>query len=403
MFPISPTEMNARSPKKRPLTAVLLASCMAVASMASLNAENAYWTEYGSLPIYVEQNNYGKTQTLKFVEYQNESLVAELEMPNPDGTVTIAEVSQPATEGLVKTLSFKLENFRQASDLAEAGNLEDALELMRPEVYPLVKFYMIPESFAQLHQPIRSLIDTLVNAGEYAEAEDLVQRIALDQVSPEYSFSAVRLMNAFLLAKDFDGAARMAERLPVHDIYTGNIMPVINTADALRGAGQYDAVIPLYQDIKQAVPEDKQRDIDMWLAYSLVLADRLEEGQAIIDSLREPKPKEKQFSLYKLLQGSNEYRRGNFDLALDTLTRGFVRAQTSYSWVPEMMFLIGDCYRHSGDITAARNVWTEITILYPDVPWADRSNESLAQLPAVVESDDSTDAAAAESADASES
>jgi len=63
------------------------------------------------------------------------------------------------------------------------------------------------------------------------------------------------------------------------------------------------------------------------------------------------------------------------------LTRGFVRAQTSYVWVPEMLYLIGDCYKQAEDPIAARNVWFEITVLYPDSPWAKRAAESLSELP----------------------
>ena len=119
----------------------------------------------------------------------------------------------------------------------------------------------------------------------------------------------------------------------------------------------------------------------MWLAYCLVLADRVDEATPMIEALEEPKPSERLFSLYKLLQGSRAHRGENYGQALDVLTRGFVRAQTSYDWVPEMLYLIGDCYARSEDKLAARNVWTEIAILYPESPWATSAESSLAQLP----------------------
>ena len=365
----------------RPIRSFLIASCIGLASASLLQAENSYWAEFGAKPVFVEQNNYGNVQTLKFVDYKNEMLMAEVEMNNPDGTKSVAEISQPVSDAMVKTLSFQLKDFKKAVRLVDNGNFTGALEFMRPEVYPLVKFHLVPESFNQLHNPVRKLIDTLVDAGEYAEAEDLVNRIALEKVSPKYSNSAIRLMNAYLQAEDFDGSARIANSLPVEGQYSRNIRSVLDTADALRGAGNYDAVIPLYRAIQEAVPVNVKRNVDMWLAYSLVLADQLDEATEILESLDEPDPKDELFSLYKLLEGSREYRKENYSEALDTLTRGFVRAQTSYSWVPEMLFLIGDCYQRAGDNLAARNVWTEVSILYPDVPWASRANESLTKLP----------------------
>ena len=101
----------------------------------------------------------------------------------------------------------------------------------------------------------------------------------------------------------------------------------------------------------------------------------------MIDSMEEPEAKDRLFSLYKLLQGSREHRNGNYGDALDVLTRGFVRAQTSYVWVPEMLYLIGDCYARAEDSTAACNVWSEITVLYPESPWSTRAAESLSKLP----------------------
>jgi TolA-binding protein len=46
-----------------------------------------------------------------------------------------------------------------------------------------------------------------------------------------------------------------------------------------------------------------------------------------------------------------------------------------------MLYLIGDCYVQAEDTIAAKNVWSEITVLYPNSPWATRAAESLSQLP----------------------
>ena len=189
-------------------------------------------------------------------------------------------------------------------------------------------------------------------------------------------------MNAFVAAEKYDQAAKIAATLPVTGNYAANISPLLNTADALRGAGNYEAVIPLYKTIEPAVPEDLRKNIRMWLAYSLVLSDRLDEATPIIDALEEPAQKNQLFSLYKLLHGSREHSKGNYDKALDILTRGFVRAQTSYTWVPEMLYLIGDCYARTEDTIAARNVWIEVTILYPDSAWAPKAQTALEKLPA---------------------
>jgi len=357
---------------KRMLTLVF---AVAVAQTATTAQEvNLYWIEYGNEPVLIQQKNNGGAQTLKFISFKDGMLVAELEGG-------VGEISLPVSESMVRTLRLDNSKMPEIERMIRRGSFTPALDLLRPKAYPLIKFHQVPESFAQLHMPILSLIDTLIKAKEYNEAYDLLNRIQLDKVGIKYSQSAISLMRAYLRDGDSDKVAEMTKIIPVEGQYTVNIRPIVDAADALRAAGKYEAVIPLYRQIETVVPDEVKKNVQMWLAYCLVLADRVDEASPMIEALEEPKPNERLFSLYKLLQGSRAHRSENYGQALDLLTRGFVRAQTSYDWVPEMLYLIGDCYARSEDKLAARNVWTEIAILYPESPWAKSAESSLAQLP----------------------
>ncbi len=366
-----PQTLKSRS-MRHTLKAILLSATML--SPLSAQEVNSFWIEYGAQPVLIQQNNNGATQTLKFVAFKDGMLVAELEGG-------VGEVSLPVSESMVKSLRLENSQMPEINQMIASQNYTGALTLLRPKAYPLIKFHQVPESFTQLHVPIRTLIDTLIKAGEFSEAEDVLSRIDLSKVGIKYSESTIRLMNAYIMGGNIETGAKLANSLPVEGAYAVNIGSIVNAADSLRAAGEYEAVIPLYREIEKVVPEETKDNVRMWLAYCLVLADRVDEASPMIDALEEPDPKDRLFSLYKLLQGSREHRNGNYGNALDVLTRGFVRAQTSFDWVPEMLFLIGDCYARSEDTVAARNVWTEIAILYPDSPWAGRAESSLAELP----------------------
>ena len=359
----------------------LLCGLVTATGIQSGYADNVHWQEHANQPVYVEQNNNGRKQILKFIGYADNMLQAELVLKNPDGTTTTAEISLPVSENMAQTLTFNLKNRVQADLMLDQGNFEGALQLLRPDIYPLVKYNQLPSIFVDLHTPVRKLLDTLVNAGEYAEAEDLFKRIKLSAVDINYSNSAVRLMNAYLLANEPAASARVAQRLPFEVGYESNIQPTLEAADQIRSAGFYEDAIPIYQAIRPNTSFEEKEQVDLWLAYSLVLADRVEEGTVLMDSLEEPSPSEELFSLYKLLEGSRAYRKGDYMQALDTLTRGFVRAQTSYSWVPEMLYRIGDCYARAEDPMAARNVWSEITLLYPESSWYQSASAAIDALP----------------------
>lgn len=339
-------------------------------------AENEYWLEYGSDQVPVKQIDGNAERILNFVHYKGNRLYMELEIEG--GT---AEISRPLSESMIRTLRLEIPEMELANELIFEENYYGAAELLRPKAYPLIRFHKVPELFIELHTPVRALISSLINSRNYSEAEDILSRISLEHVDIKYSKLAINLLNAYLSEQNYDGATRVVNRLPLDGIYSENIDYIIRVANILRGADKYRAVIPLYRRAKQYVSGQVYVEIQMWLAYSLILNDEIEEASVIIDGLDEPNPEDSLFSLFKLLQGSREYRKENYDRALDVLTRGFVRAQTAYTWVPEMLYLIGDCYAKNKDLNAARNVWTELTILYPDSLWAANATESLDKLP----------------------
>jgi len=369
-FPLPTLHMSSQIKKIRSLA--LLCAGLSVAPLFG----NQYWDQYGAQAVSIQQNNNGAVQTLKFVDYKDGMLIAQL-----DGGV--GEISLPVNDYLVSTLRLNLGSLSRVPAMMEQQNYVGVLTLLRPTVYPLIKFHKVPDSFTQLHTPIQTLFEALLKSDNLEEAQFLLSKLDLPQAPNRYSQIAIGIMNAYLAKGNYSQAAQIAQNLPVSGQYASNIRPVIDAADALRGAGEYEAVIPLYQRIEGAVADNLKGNVRMWLAYSLVLADRVDEASPMIDAMEQPDPKDRQFSLYQLLHGSRAHRQGDYNLALDVLTRGFVKAQASYAWVPEMLYLIGDCYARSAKETAARNVWTEIVTLYPNSPWAQRAQESLDQLPPV--------------------
>ena len=270
------------------LNIVLLAAIITSPLVADYT--NVYWTKYGNNPVLIQQRSNGSSQTLKFVAFKDGMLVAELEGG-------VGEISLPVSESMVRTLRLDNSKMPEIERMIRRGSFTPALNLLRPKAYPLIKFHQVPDSFTQLHAPIRSLINTLIKAKEYKEAHDLLNRVRLDKVGIKYSQSAIALMRAYLREGDYDKVAKMTEIIPVEGQYAVNIRPIVDAANALRAAGKYEAVIPLYRQIKTVVSDDVKKNVHMWLAYCLVLADRVDEATPMIEALEEPKPNERLFSL----------------------------------------------------------------------------------------------------------
>ena len=337
-----------------------------IASFISSTANgNPYWYQYGESPVLMEYSNNGATQTLNFLYYKKGMLVAEI-----DGG--FGEVSMPVGVQMARQLKVNIPGIAKARSLVNQGNQVGALKILRKSVYPLIKFSRLPEEFSQLHSANILLLESLIQAEKLAEAKYLLAKIPLESTSLQYSEKAIELLNKYTLIRDWDSVIEMTRSIPHKDDYAVNIKVIMNSADNLRSAGKFNAVIPIYQSIQEDIDPSLQKNLQIWLAYSLVLADRQKEATSLIDSIEKPNIEDKIFSLYQLLIGARAHRDKDYSKALDLLTRGFVRAQTSYSWVPEKLFLIGDCYLQIGDSIAAKNVWKELTILYPNSPWVDQ-------------------------------
>ena len=122
-------------------------------------ADNPYWADLGTKPVYVEQSNGRAKNKLKLIDFKDNMLVTEMTL---DGN--LAEMSLLANESLFKTLQFNLPEMRQANNLIRNDNYAGVVKLLRPVVYPLVKFSQVPELFTQLHSPLRALIDSLISS-----------------------------------------------------------------------------------------------------------------------------------------------------------------------------------------------------------------------------------------------
>ncbi|MAS64725.1 MAG: hypothetical protein CL815_05840 [Coraliomargarita sp.] len=329
---------------------------------------NSYWYQYGESPVLMEYSNNGAMQTLNFLYYKEGMLVAEI-----DGG--FGEVSMPVGEQMARQLKVSIPGITKAKSLVNKGNLIGALKILRKSVYPLIKFSRLPEEFTQLHSANKILLRSLIQSDKLDEAKYLLAKIPLEYASLQYSELAIELLNKYTLIKDWDSVIEITRSLPHKNDHAANIKVIMDSADKLRSAGRYDAVILLYQSIQKDMDTSLQKNLQIWLAYSLVLADRQKEASSIIDGIEKPNIEDDIFSLYQLLIGARAHRSGDYTKALDLLTRGFVRTQTSYSWVPEHLYLIGDSYLQSGDSIAAKNVWKELTILYPKSPWAGKVTE----------------------------
>ena len=249
--------------------------------------------------------------------------------------------SVDATPKLAEEMSLIFEEGRKLSPLLAAKNFKEALPLLRKAVYPLLRFAGLPEEFGQVHQPIESLLEGLIETGNLDEAVYLVR-----------TYPAV-VKQAILRPR------------------------ILDLLDRLRADGKYEDILPAYEKLStQASEPDLQALAKMWTIYCDGQLGDLEKAKAGLSRLQVPEAGTGSFYLYQFVRGFLQYKQDKFAEALDSMSRGLVYAKPTESWIPEATYYIAECYRQTEKFDAALGAYQEIFKLNGESNWGRQASEA---------------------------
>lgn len=352
--------------------ALSLASALIVMPTYASEYENPFWEAHANQPILAKLINGQKQQSITLKGYQDSILTAEISING-----SVAEVGMPANAVLARQLRIPVPEMQAIHQLIRNKKYAEALEKIRPSAYPLLKYSALPSDYKVVHQLLFTLLQTLIENQQLNEADDLIQRIALQQAPLGYSRIALRLINAQIQMGYHVTASERLASLPLDGQKSQNMPFFIKSVHALRDAQQFKLAIPLYQSIEKKLADETRVSIRLWLSYCYARIGEKAASQKLLLSHRIKNKKATNFPLYKLVDGTNAYQTEKYHEALDHLSMGFVYSQSSDEWVPEMLYVMGDCYLKTGNSIGARNVWREITQLYKNTPWFSRAQYAL--------------------------
>lgn len=253
------------------------------------------------------------------------------------------ELIVPITEETWRGLRPVIENAGKIDRMLRGGDYKEAMPLLRPALYPYLKFSTLPDEFTQVHELIATLFLNLSRNGLHGEM--------------------VRLLD------QYPQVARQQE-----------LMPMLTEAlDQVRAEGQFALPAGIYGKLAELDGPMKERATAMQ-AYCQAMAGDVATAKATLGKLPELKPGSAAFSEKLLAQGVVSLKQGEPGQALDAMSRGLVHANPTVGWLPEATFHIASAYREIGNFEAALGACEEIFKLDLNPLWSKKSREVHAEL-----------------------
>lgn len=359
----------------------ILVACLTLTALAPVfgQVQVDYFEEFAREPVPVVNRSIGVTseQKLWLVGEDQGDLLLRVTPARPEGEIGFPKDS----EGLLLQVLLPEETYEGVTKIAQ-GKLEEGIMLMRPTMYPLIQYLNLPTSAINIHPTVERFVYALVNTpGHENEANEVIRRIPLTEVPPEFTVHALTLVTRLVEVGDKESALRLLNRIPMDEENQRMLDLVMSFADRMRQENNLDEALFLYDRIQQAEGTEAATLATLWSAYCNVEQNRLQMAEIFVDEAGDFGPEDRAYSLARLVNAKVQLKDQDFTDAMKEAAQGVVAADVGYNWMPELTFTVGECYENLEQPDTAREVFNEVILFYPDSAWAEAAKESLGRLP----------------------
>lgn len=294
----------------------------------------------------------------------------ELEL-RPIGEAGAARVIVPlADAGRFRLQPILPEDFAAARERAAEGDYAAAIELMRPTVYPWVRFLEVPAELLPIHEPVRDFIHALLVAGKLDEAVALLRVLPLDRLDGAYFDLALQAVTRLIDGGRGGEALVFLRGLPVTAQTEGWFPRLFALAARLRTADRLAEALAVYERILAVPGSEWAVRARLWTAYVQVRLGRADEAARMLAARPVPSRNEREYSLHQLVLARIALAEGDSAAALDAAAPGVVYARIDDDWAAELRWIVGQAYEASARPDVALGIYGEIQVFYPGSLWA---------------------------------
>lgn len=276
-----------------------------------------------------------------------------------------------------KRFSFKWvqnKDYQEGLRLLQLQDWEGAISVLRPHIYPLVKFLKLAE--VDFDVPVGIYLNALVESEKWNESLDLLGVVPLkDLVNIDHKL-LLEIFKANLRAKQINRVMFLANQLKI--LEKNDLQ--MQFANELRIQDYFPEALLMYQSLFQITDFSNATECQLWFYYC-----KLKQGinpslKNQISALKPIDRSQKEYSLYRLLQGQVASIEEQYKKAILLLSEGLVYANLELSWVPELLYTTAKIYQKLEKTTAAKDIYQQVILFFKDSIWAKRSQEVLEKI-----------------------
>lgn len=301
----------------------------------------------------------------------------ELEL-RPVGESGAARVLVPlADAGRFRLQLLLPADFATARERISEGNYGAAIELMRPTVYPMVRFLEVPPEILPIHELVRDFTTALLVAGNLNEGVALLRRMPLASLEPGFFDLALQAVTRLIENGRTGEAMNLLRGLPLSAATESWFPRLFSLAAQLRSTDRLPEALAVYEKILAVPGTPWALRARLWTAYGNVRLGRVDDARAVLASSPAPDREQREFSLHQLVLARIELASEDKLGALDAAAPGVVYSRIDDDWAAELRWIVGQSYEAAGKPQVAKGIYEEIQIFYPGSPWARVAQERL--------------------------
>lgn len=322
--------------------------------------------KYGAEPVPATQIN-GPNQFSPIILLDLTAGGLVMKYPNLESPITIPE--DQLTFAVAYRPQMDAEKYNQ---LVEEGKQDEALEMIREEVYPLLKFVRVDPQTVRIHSLVIRLLDDLIAAGEINEAATIMESFPRSRLTGIFREQAVQVADELVVDGQIDRAYDLVKQFPLGPGQMEFAPVYLDLANEFRLRGEWEKSRNLYKDVQLASSPTETPEAFLWEAYI-----HLQEGRdfmvdGVLDQFGNLNSQSRFFSLRELVRGVLMEERGDEKGALSAIARGLVYSTTNDPWTPELLYRAADLYEAQDYPNAAFEIRDQLRFFYPDSVWVDR-------------------------------
>ncbi|WPJ98034.1 hypothetical protein SH580_10005 [Coraliomargarita algicola] len=276
------------------------------------------------------------------------------------------------------TLNFLFpQAFYDAIEALEAGHSLQALPVIRESAKPFIEYLELSHLPGNMLPTVLSYLDALIAAGQWREASEVATQMPLQLAPPR----VLERVGKLALALSDAGQASALDRvhqyiLSARQLSEAHLAVALDLANAWRERGDYMRAFNLYRKV-QVADNLYQTRARLWVAYCSFYLGHDLVPSVFLENLPEMDVTTPGYSLRELIKARLSLRDEDLSAAMRSAAEGKTYASSTDPWYPELLYTVATVYARIDMKQAAIAAYRELTISFPESPWAATSRKDL--------------------------